>query len=184
MSRRIFASSSTTRTRANTTPGRAQDGSALGTRLHQSRCRGRAAFSSQGAGLGILDGLESANVRFWPRLCKNAKRNLPSKHRPSKTRCIRLFLVGYWSEDPRIRNSIEFLHSLGRLRTFAPLRINRGACSGQGPNHAADVRVSGRTPERRDRTEFSSKLSPRWTSRSVRDKSTEVLQTVDIRRFS
>ena len=30
---------------------------------------------------------------------------------------------------------------IGRLRTFAPLRINRGACSGQGPNHAADVRV-------------------------------------------
>src|SRR5258708_29777618 len=68
MSRRIFASSSTTRMRANTTPGRAQDGSALGTRLHHSRCRGRAAFSSQGAGLGILDGLESANVRFWPKV--------------------------------------------------------------------------------------------------------------------
>src|SRR5437773_9413998 len=67
MSRRIFASSSTTRMPANTTPGRAQDGSALGTRLHHSRCRGRAAFSSQGAGLGILDGLESANVRFWPK---------------------------------------------------------------------------------------------------------------------
>src|SRR6266853_6401900 len=49
-----------------------------------------------------------------PRLCKNAKRNLLSKHWPSKTRCIRLFLVGYWSEDPRIRNSVEFLHSLGR----------------------------------------------------------------------
>src|SRR6185436_20624793 len=49
MSRRIFASSSTTRTRANITPGRAQDGSALGTRPHQSWRRGRAASSSTGA---------------------------------------------------------------------------------------------------------------------------------------
>src|SRR5712691_5274520 len=56
------------------------------------------------------------HVANRPRLCKNAKRNLLSKYRPSKTRCIRLFLIGYWSEDPRIRNSIEFLHSLGQKR--------------------------------------------------------------------
>src|SRR6266581_372570 len=62
-------------------------------------------------------------VRNRPRLCENAKRNLLSKHRPSKTRCIRLFLVGYWSEDPRIRNSVEFLHSLGQNRTLASFPV-------------------------------------------------------------
>src|SRR2546422_1843414 len=62
---------------------------------------------------------------YRPRLCKNAKRNLPSKHRPSKTRCIRLFLVGYWSEDPRIRNSIEFLHSLDPKQTVNSARQPR-----------------------------------------------------------
>src|SRR6267378_5641520 len=72
MSRRIFASSSTTRMRRNITPGRAQDGSTLGTRPHQSRRRGRAAFSrivvDGGVKQRIGNPTEVTNDHSWTRV--------------------------------------------------------------------------------------------------------------------